>query len=66
VNDFIHMPRHGSPVPLADDELAIFNHDPDLAMVSVDMHTWMLMNPCFCTDDDGICYCNEDEEKEAQ
>lgn len=55
------MRRHGqsSKNDILDAMDVYDGDDPDLAMVVADMHTWSLMHPCTCDDDDPVCLCNE-------
>lgn len=53
---------HIEPTPLPDEEIlpVFLGDDPDLALVHADMSAWADAHPCRCTDDDGVCRCEEE------
>jgi hypothetical protein len=52
--------RHGAPSPI--DAAVYLGPDPELALVTADMHAWASAHPCRCGEDAGLCLCNEEDE----
>ncbi len=48
--------RHGAPAPVPVE--ALLTDDPDLWLVTADMHAWSESHPCECH---ATCECEEDE-----
>lgn len=52
---------HGGTQPIPPE--ALLADDPELWLAWADMGAHMDAHPCSCTDDDGVCLCNEETEE---